>query len=65
MDETDEGRPQFLNPVKYIYTATEAGEIHADYLIQVPAEVEFDESRMRSTVNGYALPDKFFEIIKY
>jgi hypothetical protein len=65
MHETDEGHPQFLNPVRYIYTGSEAGEIHADFVVKVPATVKFDEARMKAMINAFVLPDKFFEIIKY
>ena len=61
----DEGRPKHLNPLLYVFTGSEAGEINADFAVRVPSEVRFDEARMRAVLKRYALPGKEFEIIKY
>lgn len=65
MQEIDEGRPQFLNPEKYIYRISETTAVVSDFVIKVPSEVQFDHDYMKTIVSAYALPGKNFEIVKY
>ncbi|MCC8146459.1 MAG: hypothetical protein LIO93_08500 [Bacteroidales bacterium] len=68
MQDLDEGIRIYLQdeeqPV-YIHTEGETLVAGNDFVVKVPAAVDFDEARMRMAIQNYALPDKTFEITTY